>query len=103
MTRRSIVLAVAVTGVVGTAAAPAQAATRSCSNTYGGDVVSATNVSCRQAHKLTNGWARNVKRDGRYDRAQFGFTCRNKPSSVEGATIFCRKGSQRVRWYVNLP
>ncbi len=99
-----VVLATAATSILmGAAASSAPAATRMCSNTYGGDVVSATNVSCRQAHKLIDGWARNAKRDGRYNRTQFGFTCRDRPSSVEGDTMYCRKGSQRVRWYVNLP
>lgn len=104
MRLHKLALVTAATSIlVGTAAGSAPAATRTCSDTYGGDVVSATDLSCRQAQRLINGWARNVKRDHRYNRTQFGFTCRNRPSAAEGATMFYRKGSQRVRWYVNLP
>ena len=87
--------------VVGMAASPGEAAARTCSNTHGGDLISATRMSCRQAHKLVRGWAHNVERDGRYNRIQFGFTCRDRPSAEEGDTMYCRKGSQRASWYVN--
>lgn len=84
------------------AATPAQAR-RQCANVPGGDVISASNLTCRSAHKLVRGWLAGVRRDGRYDRTVFGFRCRNRPSSSEGDTMFCTKGSSRATWYVNVP
>ena len=52
------------------AAAPAHASSRMCANTYGGDVVRATNnLSCSNARRIVRAWAVGYRRDGRVDRS----------------------------------
>lgn len=82
----------------------ALAKTRMCANAPGGDVVSARNTTCAEAHKLMRLWVAGVRRDDRYDRTVAKWSCRNRPNEIEGDVMRCRKGrNQTVRWYVNLP
>jgi hypothetical protein len=82
---------------------PAQAQPRLCANTYGGDVISATNVPCRTARHIVRSWAVGYRNDGRVSRRVEGFRCRGRNDSVEGLTIRCRRGSARIRFYANVP
>src|SRR5688572_20835193 len=103
MSRSFLAAAVAATTIL-LLPAPASASARMCSNTPGGDVVSATNTTCREAHKLIRLWLAGFRRDGRTDRNVAKWTCRNRPNAYEGDVMHCSKGArQRVRWYVNIP
>jgi hypothetical protein len=82
---------------------PASGATRSCANTYGGDVISATNVGCRKARDVVRTWAVRYRRDGRINRRVLGYRCRGTSDSIEGLTIRCRRGRARIRFYANVP
>lgn len=82
-------------------AEPARAAF--CGNTYGGDVISTTNLRCGRARKVVKTWGRRYKRDGRARRNVLGFRCAPRNDSVEGLTMRCRRGKSRIRWYVNVP
>lgn len=102
--RSALAAVVAAAGIGVMSALPAGASQRMCANAPGGDVVSATNTSCREAHKVMRLWLAGVRRDGQYNRKVGKWRCRNQPSSVEGDTMVCRKGKrQRVTWYVNIP
>lgn len=75
-----------------------------CANVPGGDVVSATATTCREAHKVIRLWVVGVRRDGRANRQIFRWRCRISVNPVEGEVMTCRKGTrQRIRWYVNMP
>jgi hypothetical protein len=82
---------------------PAKAQPRLCANTYGGDVISATNVTCRTARHIVRSWAVGYRNDGRENRAVEGFRCRGRNDSVEGLTIRCRRGRALIRFYANVP
>ena len=83
---------------------PAQASSRLCANTYGGDVISATNnLRCAKARAIVRAWAVRYRRDGRVNRTVLGYRCRDRSSSVEGLTLKCRRGRKVVRFYANVP
>jgi len=94
----SVLVALIVAGIT---PAASSAATHSCPNVRGAEVIGARNMSCTSARKLARVWVSQARQDGRYDRDLFGFRCRNRPSAAEGDTIVCRKGSRRATWYVN--
>jgi len=82
----------------------AQISSRLCANTYGGDVISATNsLRCAKARSIVRTWAVRYRRDGRVDRTVLGYRCRDRSSSVEGLTVKCRRGRKVVRFYANVP
>lgn len=82
-------------------AEPAKAAF--CGNTYGGDVISTTNLRCGRARRVVKTWGRRYKRDGKARRNVLGFRCAPRNDSVEGLTMRCRRGRSSIRWYVNVP
>lgn len=101
---RRFLTCLALTSAVAVAGPPTgQAATRGCSNTYGGDVISATNVTCRRAKRVVRTWARRYKRDGRVNRTVLHFRCRDRSNSVEGLVVKCRRGVKRIQFYANVP
>jgi hypothetical protein len=85
------------------ATGPAAAEVKMCANTYGGDVVSATNMKCSKARDLVRTWAVRYRRDGVVNRRVLGFRCRGRNDSVEGLTVKCRRGDKNVRFYANVP
>jgi hypothetical protein len=76
---------------------------RSCSNTWGGDVIEAKNMRCRTAHGLVRTWARRYKRDGKVNRRVLRFRCRDRSNSVEGLVVQCKRGHASVTFYANVP
>ena len=96
------VLALSVTGGPGEVER-AEAASRMCSNTYGGDVISARNLSCRKAKRIVRTWARRYKRDDVVNRRVLGFRCRDRSDQYEGLVVRCTRGTRSVRFYANVP
>lgn len=82
---------------------PTSAATQTCANTYGGDVISAKNVGCKKARRVVRSWAHGYKDDGEATRSALGFDCRGVNDSVEGLVIKCRQSDKRVNFYANVP
>jgi hypothetical protein len=76
---------------------------RSCSNTYGGDVIRTLNLRCRKAHRVVRTWARRFKRDGLVERHVHGFRCVDRSNSVEGLVVKCRRGVRSLIFYANVP
>ncbi len=95
---------VALAGCVGALvmAPEAVAQSKGCSNIKGAEVIGVENLTCRSGQKVARGWVTGYKRDGRLNRSVFSFRCRNRPSEVEGTTIYCRKGRSLVRFYPNV-
>src|SRR3954470_12945453 len=83
--------------------AAAQASRRMCSNTYGGDVIQARNLSCRKAHRVVRTWAHRFKRDGIVERTVLGFRCHDRSNEVEGLVVRCRRNARSVTFYANVP
>ncbi len=81
----------------------AQASRRMCSNTYGGDVIQARNLSCRKAHRVVRAWAHRFKRDGIVERTVLGFRCHDRSNEVEGLVVRCRRNARWVTFYANVP
>jgi hypothetical protein len=79
------------------------AASRLCANTYGGDVISATNVGCRKARRVVRTWGHRYKRDGRINRTVLRFRCHGRNDQFEGLTVRCRRSEARIRFYANVP
>ena len=79
------------------------AAPHSCENTYGGDVISAQNMSCHKAKVVVRAWAHKFRRDNVVDRRARGFDCRGSNSSVEGLVMRCSSDGRRVTFYANVP
>lgn len=74
-----------------------------CKNTYGGDVISAKNVSCKKARRVVREWAAGYKVDGRINRRALGFRCKGRNEPAEGLTIRCWRDEKRIRFYANVP
>lgn len=88
----------------GYSARPGHASSRLCANTYGGDVISATNrLSCSKARAIVRSWARGYRGSGQANRTAYGYRCRGRNDSVEGLTVKCRRGRKVVRFYANVP
>jgi hypothetical protein len=83
--------------------AAAYAATRTCSNTYGGDVIETRNVRCRKAHRIVRTWARRYKGDGKVNRRVLRFRCRGRNDRAEGLVVRCKRGHASVTFYANVP
>src|SRR4051794_15102797 len=84
--------------------APAAAASvRGCANVSGGDVLQATNLSCKKVRRIVKAWALAYQRDGDYNCRVLGFNCRITPDRYEGEIGRCRRGSRVVRFYPNVP
>jgi hypothetical protein len=101
---RSTTLVVAASALIlllGTGSATAK--TRVCKNTYGGDVISAKNVSCKKARAIVRAWAAGYKADGNPSREVRGWRCRGRNEPAEGLTIRCTRSGKRVRFYANVP
>lgn len=104
MPGRGIIAVLAAAAVTALAPpAPASASVRGCANVYGGDVIQATNLSCKKARRVVKTWARAYKRDGDYNRTVLGFRCRITPDEYEGEIGRCTRGSRAVRFYPNVP
>jgi hypothetical protein len=85
-------------------AEPAHASSRLCANTYGGDVISATNnLRCAKARDIVRTWAVRYRRNGQTNRTVLGYRCRGRNDRYEGLTIRCRRGYKVVRFYANVP
>ena len=84
-------------------ASAAEGRARPCANTYGGDVISATNTTCREAHYVVSTWAVRYRRDGRVNRRVDGFSCRGRNDRYEGLTITCRRRAALITFYANVP
>ena len=102
MRKLSLIAALALTSLA-LPAGPAQAATRMCANTYGGDVIAVVKVRCSKARAVVRTWARRYRRDGRVDRTAYGYRCRDHSNSVEGLVVRCRRGGAKIRFYANVP
>lgn len=74
-----------------------------CKNTYGGDVISAKNVSCKKARAVVREWAAGYKADGKTNRRARGFSCKGRNEPAEGLTIRCTRDEKRIRFYANVP
>lgn len=100
-----LLLTGAVTVLAAGFATPASAADpKMCSNVPGGDMVYATNTSCKEAHKVVRLWLKGVQSDDRANRTVGKWTCRSKMDAVEGQIMTCRKNKrQKVTWFVNMP
>ena len=83
--------------------AAAHAATRACSNTYGGDVIQTRNVRCRKAHRIVRTWARRYKRDEKVNRRVLRFRCRGRNDRAEGLVVRCKRGRASLTFYANVP
>jgi hypothetical protein len=101
MGRRGAVAAVVAGVAIGLGASTAEA--KICANTYGGDVISATNMRCAKARDIVRTWAVRYRRDGVVNRRVMGFRCRDRSNAVEGLTVRCSRGKKGVRFYANVP
>ena len=79
-------------------------------DTYGGDVVQASNVKRGKARPVVREWAREYKQSGgRPDDRVLVFDCHGENNSVEGLVIRCHNYDERHRlhkrivFYANVP
>jgi hypothetical protein len=101
--KQALAVSAAVLATLLSVAPTADGRGRPCANTYGGDVISATSISCREARHIVRTWAGGYSRDGRANRFVEGFRCRGRNDRFEGLTITCRRGNARVGFYANVP
>ena len=101
--RLRVVLALVTLAVLGSWMTSPTASAGLCKNVYGGDVISAQNLSCGKARKVVKSWGLAYKEDGVANRRVRGFRCRGDNNPYEGLTMRCRRSKSLIRFYANVP
>ena len=102
MARLGLLAVLAALALAAVVATPANASLKYCGHTFGGDNIDVRKVSCHTARRVVRNWANGYQSDGQVNREALGFQCYDRSNPVEGLTVACLRGRQKIVFFANL-